>query len=516
MVGSGSGIYNAGNSTINASTISGNSDVGIRNDGTTMLLSSIVAGNPMMLLGGFTSLGHNLIGDAGDSSGWVTTDLLNVDPRLGPLQDNGGPTKTMELLPGSPALDAGAPVDGLATDQRGISRTDNGPPDVGAYEYQPVPPIVDAGDPYVIHEGESLNLNAYASFGDSLTYSWDVNDDGSFTDATGVHATLSWDELGTLGVSDGPATFNVRVQVEDQFGSKATSPVATLQVLNTAPTATLDTSGPVPIGEMVTVQFRAATDSSTIDIAAGFHYAFATDPTGLADATYENSGATPYASFSFGTVGEETVYGRIIDQDNSFNDYTTQCVVYYQPGTLVVVNTDDGAGSLRDAVDYSSPGSRIVFDSSLRGQTISLTSGGLAGHRQEPRHRGAGGVEPDRGPRQPGSARFPHLHRGRRRQGEAGRPDDHRGSGRLGRRDSQRGEPDGHRLHHPRQLGRRRRRHLQRWHDDHHRLHPLRQLGRHRRRNLQQLRRDDRRRLHPQWQLGRLRAAAASTTTARR
>ena len=54
---------------------------------------------------------------------------------LGPLQDNGGPTMTMALLPGSPAIDAGVPVAGITTDQRGISRSISGLPDIGAFEY---------------------------------------------------------------------------------------------------------------------------------------------------------------------------------------------------------------------------------------------------------------------------------------------------------------------------------------------------------------------------------------------
>ena len=288
---------------------------------------------------------------------------------------------TMALLPGSPAIDAGVPVEGITTDQRGISRTDYGPPDIGAFEYRtcsPCPAHADAGGPYVIHEGDSLTLDASASDGYSLTYSWDVNGDGVFTDATGVHPTLSWDQLKNLGISDGPATFNVKVQVDDRFGNKAISPAVSLQVLNAAPTATFSNNGPIHVGETVTVQFSNANDPSPIDTAAGFHYAFATDPTALAGATYENSGATPYGSFTFSTAGKQTIYGRIIAQDNDYSEYATQFVVYYQPGTLVVVNTNDsGTGSLRDAVDYSSPGSQIVFDSSLQGQTITLTSGEL-------------------------------------------------------------------------------------------------------------------------------------------
>ncbi|HXW81871.1 MAG TPA: choice-of-anchor Q domain-containing protein, partial [Acidimicrobiales bacterium] len=71
---------------------------------------------------------------------------LTADPMLGPLQDNGGPTDTMALLPGSPAIDAGDSF-GLTTDQRGDPRPVDFPglpnapggdgADIGAFEVQP-------------------------------------------------------------------------------------------------------------------------------------------------------------------------------------------------------------------------------------------------------------------------------------------------------------------------------------------------------------------------------------------
>ena len=62
---------------------------------------------------------------------------------MGPLADNGGPTQTMALLPGSPAIDAGSNAlipSGVTTDQRGYARINNGTVDIGAYEY--VNPLV--------------------------------------------------------------------------------------------------------------------------------------------------------------------------------------------------------------------------------------------------------------------------------------------------------------------------------------------------------------------------------------
>jgi hypothetical protein len=91
------------------------------------------------------SLGHNLIGIIDGSSGWVNSDLLGaanapLDPLLNPLGDYGGPTLSMTLQAGSPALQAGDPsqVDG-DTDQRGFARIDptTGLVDIGAVEMQP-------------------------------------------------------------------------------------------------------------------------------------------------------------------------------------------------------------------------------------------------------------------------------------------------------------------------------------------------------------------------------------------
>ena len=97
--------------------------------------------------------GYNLIGDGDGASGFtaagdqVGTAASPIDPLLAPLGDYGGPTQTMALLPGSPAIDKGdntlVPIDpstGLpvTTDQRGFTRVVNGTVDIGAFEDQVV------------------------------------------------------------------------------------------------------------------------------------------------------------------------------------------------------------------------------------------------------------------------------------------------------------------------------------------------------------------------------------------
>ncbi len=125
--GRGGGIWDASNAaTVTNSTIAGNSadrgggGIFSFNDAVHdfLLRNSIDAGNTGPggaadnLSGPFNpSSSHNLIGIGGSGGlvNGVNGNLVGVaDPRLGPLADNGGPTFTRALLPGSPAIDAGS------------------------------------------------------------------------------------------------------------------------------------------------------------------------------------------------------------------------------------------------------------------------------------------------------------------------------------------------------------------------------------------------------------------------
>jgi hypothetical protein len=118
------------------------------------------------------SAGHNLIGNAtGCDFPFIETDLVGteetpIDPMLGPLADNGGPTQTHALLPGSPAIDAGNPdepgtTEGSCevTDQRGVYRPLDGDGDgaavcdIGAFE-KALPVLIDIKPG---NEGNAIN-----------------------------------------------------------------------------------------------------------------------------------------------------------------------------------------------------------------------------------------------------------------------------------------------------------------------------------------------------------------------
>ncbi|MGZ6643248.1 MAG: choice-of-anchor Q domain-containing protein [Solirubrobacteraceae bacterium] len=79
--------------------------------------------------------GNNLDSDATCFAG--SADLSDVTPKLGALANNGGPTDTLALLAGSPAIDAGASIGGVSGDQRGVARPQASAFDIGAYEFAP-------------------------------------------------------------------------------------------------------------------------------------------------------------------------------------------------------------------------------------------------------------------------------------------------------------------------------------------------------------------------------------------
>ena len=165
----GGGTLNVTNSTISGNSATGADGGGISTSGgTANIKNSIIALNTAFtqrpdVNGTFVSAGFNLIGKRDGSNGFTAaTDQTGtiaspLDPKLDPagLQNNGGPTKTIALLFGSPAIDKGTSAGltgNLTTDQRGsgFPRTFNDPAtpnatggdgtDIGAFELQTTPP----------------------------------------------------------------------------------------------------------------------------------------------------------------------------------------------------------------------------------------------------------------------------------------------------------------------------------------------------------------------------------------
>jgi predicted outer membrane repeat protein len=136
-------------------------------DNRAYLDNTLVAGNTTTgigpdVSGTVLSMGYNLVGQRDGSQGWISTDFTGtssrpLDPRLGPLQNNGGPTLTHAVLAGSPAFEAGDLALRWSFDQRGTVRNGSHTPDIGAFQAEPVfsfqvtaPAEVTAGEPFAV------------------------------------------------------------------------------------------------------------------------------------------------------------------------------------------------------------------------------------------------------------------------------------------------------------------------------------------------------------------------------
>ncbi len=171
-------VYPAGPSGTAGTAQGGGLDVG---GGSTTLNNSIVAGTTgkeAVTSGGTLSGSTNLIQDG--SGGLAGTIVAN--PLLGALANNGGPTQTMALLPGSPAINAGtnAAANLPATDQRGtgFARILGVTVDIGAYESQTQAPVTIPTTTAVASSAAS------STYGGSVTFTATVT--GTSTPTGGV------------------------------------------------------------------------------------------------------------------------------------------------------------------------------------------------------------------------------------------------------------------------------------------------------------------------------------------
>jgi hypothetical protein len=251
--GRGGGLYNAGDINVVNCTFSHGSAIGGTNglvgsgaspgsdghagasrggnlanfDSRLWLKNSIIATN-FSGGGGYGSLtdaGNNISADI--SLAFGGNSFPNTDPKLGTLAANGGPTRTMLLLPGSPAIDAGDDAAGPNLDQRGFVRPTGARSDIGAIE---------AGAPTITvpPQSQTRNLGSNVTFsvtatGDSpLRYQW-KHFSTNVPGATGVSLTIH-----NLTVHHaGP----YQVVVSNSFGA-VTSAVAMLTI-TTQPVITM-------------------------------------------------------------------------------------------------------------------------------------------------------------------------------------------------------------------------------------------------------------------------------------
>jgi len=190
-------------------------------------------------------------------------------------------------------------------------------------------PTANAGGPYSVGEGASVAVSASGSDpnGDTLSYAWDLDGNGSFETAE-QSVTFSASGL------DGPSSQTIKVQVTDSGGLSAVSS-ATVNVVNVAPSATFaGTPSSVFAGYSFTLSLTSPSDPSPGDTAAGFEYAFDCGN------GYGAFGSSNTATCSTSTTGTLDVAAKIRDRDGDANEYSLSVDVTVTYASLCSLTRD--------------------------------------------------------------------------------------------------------------------------------------------------------------------------------
>jgi limonene-1,2-epoxide hydrolase len=208
--------------------------------------------------------------------GSVTGLPLVADPRLGPLQANGGPTETMAPMPGSPAIAAGDPgcldLAGMAlvTDQRGVPRPQGAACDIGAYEV--APPSASTGAASAISAvGAHLAATVTPNSGDAAVH-FDYGTTSAYGSQTAVQhlaGVTASPVATTLSGLSAHTTYHFRVV--------ATSPDGT--AVGADRTFTTAAGGAVVRGVMLSPTAFAAAPNGPSALAARLHRRYGTKAT---------------------------------------------------------------------------------------------------------------------------------------------------------------------------------------------------------------------------------------------
>lgn len=258
------GIYNtySGTLMVTNTTLTGNSAMqagALYNENTLTVTNSIVANSPTGgdCWGVITDGGHNISSD--DSCGFLPANgsLPDTDPHLGPLQDNGGPTPTHALLPDSPAIDSG--IDPLCplSDQRGVTRPQDGDEDghavcdIGSYELE---------INYVAPESLTLLGSAEGQIDHAYTYTATVE-----PPSTTLPLTYTWQAEGQpplthiAGLTDAvnflwelPGIYTMTVNAANTWGTVSDTHQVTITDLPVEGLAATN-DGPTLLGEYTTL-----------------------------------------------------------------------------------------------------------------------------------------------------------------------------------------------------------------------------------------------------------------------
>jgi Tol biopolymer transport system component len=398
----GSGIYvdSGGSAQLTDVTIADNPGVGLDLRTPSTAVSTIIGSNPAgdctNVADNWTSEHNNL--DSDTSCNFVdSTDWPEVDPQLGPLQDDGGPTPTMALSAGSEAVDHGDNGNCLPVDQRGITRPQGPQCDIGAYELVEAPAAPqaiafesnrtgnseiwtmnpDGSNPaQLTHDGVTDSLPSISPDGHTVVYQhtaagitqiWAINGDGTnpralTTQGSNFQPTFSPD--GTKIAFDSDRNGRQQLFVMNADGSGQT------QVTNMGGTVGVGGSSWSPTGSRIAISDDESGNNEIYTVDAG---------TGTPSAALTSSGQNRNPQWS--PDGSEILF---------VSDRCTSQAPFCGGGDSVFLMNADGSNQqnltqapIFDADPAWSPdGAKIAFVRDLGGQNFNVFTANADGTNQ--------------------------------------------------------------------------------------------------------------------------------------
>jgi hypothetical protein len=337
----GGGIFNAnGSVTVRHSTFFGNSadygGGGIYNYSGSVTVSNSIMAN--------STSGMNCGGSITDGGGNISypdqsCPGMNADPKLDPngLQDNGGPTKSIALLVGSPAIDAIPSANcAVATDQRGVARPQGSGCDIGAFELEAA--AVDTSTSFTT-SANPARLGEPITFRATVTSVLGAAPDGTVTFLNGTTA------LGTGTLAQGVASFTTsslpagtsvitaRYEGTARFNASVSAP--TTQVVRPGSGTTLTLSAPTSVfGQSIalfaTVSGGSASPSGSVTFYDG--------ATALGTKVLRNGAASlTVITLAAGQHALTAVYGGSPGLDGSVSPAVSHTVAQAQTATTLTV-----------------------------------------------------------------------------------------------------------------------------------------------------------------------------------
>jgi VCBS repeat-containing protein len=348
---------------------------------------------------------HNLVDD-GTCGPPGPGDVLGIDPQLGPLQDNGGPTPTMALAASSPPVDAGDDANCSATDQRGISRPQGAHCDIGAFELVAATNTRPSCSDYSgsVAVGATLSDSAACSdpdAGDSITVAAVTNPghgtltlhpDGSFayTPASGFAGTDSFTFQATDSHGAGSNVATATITVVDQ------PPTCSTYTGSVAAAGTLDDSvgcTDPDAGDTVTVALVSGAPHGSVTLRAdgSFTYAAAsgfagtdsftyqaTDSHGavsnIATATVTVTNRPPSCSDYSGSVAENGTLTDSVRCSDSDTGDTVHVTAVAQPSNGTLALNGDGTFTYTPAAGFAGTDSFTYQATDSHGATSSIAT----------------------------------------------------------------------------------------------------------------------------------------------